>query len=361
MIDYKNNLISVTNSLLKHYNAKTHHQTLPVLDDVLKRNYQHVIVILLDGLGINVLNQLDENSILRKNLKTTLSSVFPPTTVAATNAFLTGKTPYETGFLGWAQYNKFEDVTDTIFLKTNYYSEAKIKDNLYDRLLPEDFLEQIKKVNPDLHVEAIFPKPIQMSTYETLEEQLNRLLMITKGTKSLSYCYYPEPDSTIHTEGISGSKTIEVLNNLDQAITNFKNELDSDVLTIIIADHGLVDIEYVYLEDYQDILNTFYRLPSIEQRTKTFFIQPGQESTFIDLFNKHLQPGFKLYNKKALMDSKILGYGEKHPLLDTFIGEFTAVSVSNKAINYKREDNAFKAHHAGYLECELMIPLIILD
>lgn len=360
MIDYKNNLINVTNSLLKHYNAKTHHQTLPYLDEILKLNYKHVIVILLDGMGINILNNLDKDAFLRQNVKTTLSSVFPPTTVAATNAFLAGKTPFETGFIGWAQYNKFAAITDTVFLKTDYYGDKKITNNLYDLLLKPNFLEQIKEHNPNLHIETIFPKPINGSTFETFQEQLDRLLMITKGESSLSYCYYLEPDSTIHTDGTDGSKTKSMLTKLNHEIKLFKDQIDDDVLTIILADHGLVDIEYVYLENYQDILNTFYRLPSIEPRAKTFFIKAEERHTFEALFNQHFQPGFLLYTKEELLESNLLGYGEKHPLLDSFLGEYMAISISNKAIGYKREEHPFKAHHAGYLREELMIPLIIL-
>lgn len=360
MIDYTNNLINVTNSILKHYKAKTHHQTHPLVDGVLSKNYKHVIVILLDGLGMNILNQLSPDSLLRKYLKTALSSVFPPTTVAATNAFLSGKTPYETGFLGWTQYNPFADATDTIFLKTDAYKKTPIQNNLYDLMLPPDFLEQIKAVDDGLYIEAIFPQPINHSTYETFEEQLDRLLMITKGDRSLSYCYYWEPDTTIHTSGVYGTKTKAVLNRLSDALTNFKDALADDVLTLIIADHGLVDVNHLYLEDHQALLDTFYRLPSIESRATTFFVKPDQQQTFKNLFNQHFQPGFTLLTKEELLASKLLGYGEKHPLLDTFLGEFMAISTSDKAIAINRENTPFKAHHAGLTKEELMIPLIIL-
>lgn len=360
MIDYKNNLISITNSILAYYNVKPHHHTNPILDQVLHLNYKHVIVILLDGMGMNILKNLDENTLLRKNVKMALSSVFPPTTVAATNAFLAGKTPYETGFLGWTQYNLFEDATDTIFLKTDYYTNKPINDNLYDRMLPLNFLEQIKEKNPKLHIESIFPKPINQSNYETFDEQLDRLLMITKGNESLTYCYYHEPDTTIHTNGIHGLKTKEVLKKLNESLTAFKESISDDVLTIVVADHGLVDVNYLYLEDYQEIYQTFYRLPSIESRAMSFFIKPDQTNQFLELFNTHFQPGFKLLTKQELLESNLLGQGLKHPLLDSFLGEYIAISTSNKVIAINREETPFKAHHAGLTEDELMIPLIIL-
>ncbi|MGI6360033.1 MAG: alkaline phosphatase family protein [Acholeplasmatales bacterium] len=360
MVDYENNLINVTNSLLKHYNAKTHHPTLPILDDVLSHNYKHVIVMLLDGMGVNILENLNKDSFLRKNVKMTISSVFPPTTVAATNAFLRGETPYELGFLGWCQYNKFADKTDTIFLKKDYYTDEKINNDLNNLLLRPNFLEQIKEVNKDLHVEAIFPAPINGSDFETFSEQLDRLLMITKGGRSLSYCYFDHPDTTIHRDGINGPNTKEKLEYLNQTIVNFKEKLNHDVLVIIVADHGLIDIKYLYIKDHKEMAETFYRLPSIEDRAKTFFVKPECKDKFVSLFNKHFQPGFILYTKEELLKSNLFGYGEKHPILDSFIGEYTAISISNKTIAYERDENPFKSHHAGLTKEELSVPLIIL-
>ena len=42
-----------------------------------------------------------------------MEAVYPPTTVAATTALLSGKYPIETGWLGWTQY----------FRKSNLYVE----------------------------------------------------------------------------------------------------------------------------------------------------------------------------------------------------------------------------------------------
>jgi predicted AlkP superfamily pyrophosphatase or phosphodiesterase len=360
MINYKNNLINITNSILKHYNTKIHHPTLPLLDDILKRNYKHVIVMLLDGLGVNILNKLDEKSILRRHLKAELSTVFPPTTVAATNAFLIGKTPYETGFLGWSQYNKFEDVTDEIFTKHNFYTGEKIKNNLYDLLLAPDFLKQIQDNNPNLHTEMIFPEPINNSSYKTFDSMLERLLEINEGKDSLCYCYYTEPDSTMHVNGINSEKTLTILNELNFKITNFARKLNDDTLLIIVADHGMTDIEYIYLEDYDEILETFERPPSIESRAQTFFIKEGEKEKFIKSFNKYFQPGFIIYTKEEAYNKNIFGFGQKHPLVDSFLGDYIVISTSNKAIGYKKTEEDFKAHHAGYTKEELTIPLIII-
>lgn len=361
MIDYKNNIINVSNSILKHYNAKTHHNTLPLLDEIFRKKYKHVIVMLLDGMGINVLNMFKDNSIFKKHLKAELSTVFPPTTVAATNAFLAGKTPLETGFLGWSQYNPFADVTDEIFTRSDYFTHDKIKNNLYDYLLKDNFLKLIKKGNPHLHIEELYPAPINGSTYESFDAMLKRLIEITKGEASLSYCYYTEPDATIHMNGLHSEKTIQTLEDLNTKITEFSNKLKDDTLLIIVADHGIVNIEYIFLDDIEEIYQTFVRMPSIESRAKTFFIKENEKEKFEKLFNKHFQPGFKLLTKEEVLNQNLFGFGEKHPLIDTFLGNYIAISTSNKAIEFSKDSSPFKAHHAGYTKEELTIPLIIFE
>ena len=86
--DYDKSIVSLSNSLLKHYGVAQTHPSLKILDDVLKDNYQNVILMILDGMGSKLLeDNLSENSFLRANKTGDIYSVFPPTTAAATIAW----------------------------------------------------------------------------------------------------------------------------------------------------------------------------------------------------------------------------------------------------------------------------------
>ena len=145
---------------------------------------------------------------------------------------------------------------------------------------------------------------------------------------------------------------------MNRSFERFINEIDRDVLLIVTADHGLVDVEEIDLFHYQDLTATFLRKPSLEPRALTFFIKEGLQEKFKDLFNKYFQPGFLLLSKEELLASELLGYGVKHPWLDSFIGDYIAISISNKLIKTSQH-SSFKAHHAGLLKEELEVPLII--
>lgn len=358
--NYQNSILNLSCSILKHYNCFCSYKSIKIVDNYLAKNYQHLILMVLDGLGINIIKQhLTKESGLKKNLKSVISSVFPPTTVAATNSILLAKPPFASGYLGWVQYNKLEDANVVVFKNEDYYNpKNKLKTNLREDILAQDdILTLIKAQNPNLHVEALMPA-FAVDGYDSFDNQLDRLLMITKGKPSFSYCYWEQVDSIVHSDGVKGLKTREIVQNLNRSFERFINEIDRDVLLIATADHGLVDVEEIDLFHYQDLTATFLRKPSLEPRALTFFIKEGLKEKFKDLFNKYFQPGFLLLSKEELLASELLGYGVKHPWLDSFIGDYIAISISNKLIKTSQH-SSFKAHHAGLLKEELEVPLII--
>lgn len=358
-VSYENNIINLTSSILKHYNCFIQYKTIDLVDNYLNKNYNHVILIVLDGLGVNILKNLSEESLLRKNLKHTIDSVFPPTTVAATTAILSGKPPFVSGHLGWVQYNKHEDKNVVVFNNTEAKNPPRrLTTNLKEDFLAyDDIIKMVQKRNKDVHSEAVYPS-FHEEGYETFDEQLDRLLMITKKERSFSYCYYDQPDMTIHIDGINGPKTKEILEKINKSYERFLTEISDDVLVIVTADHGLIDIENIRLFEYPDILSTFRQDPSVESRALTFFIKEDEHEKFKQLFEKYFQPGFLLLKKEELYESNLLGYGIKHEMLDSFIGDYTAISISNKAIQVTH-GRPFLAHHAGLTEEEIKVPIII--
>ena len=114
----KNSLVNLSNSILKHFEAESFHESIPEIDNLLK-GHKKVVAVLFDGMGQNIVRKhLKENSFIRSNYVTTINSTFPPTTAAATTAFLTGKYPIETGWLAWTEYFKDYDRNIILFKNT---------------------------------------------------------------------------------------------------------------------------------------------------------------------------------------------------------------------------------------------------
>ena len=55
--DYTNSILNVTSTILKHYGADSIYPQIPVLEESLKVDSKHVLLVLLDGMGINIINK----------------------------------------------------------------------------------------------------------------------------------------------------------------------------------------------------------------------------------------------------------------------------------------------------------------
>ena len=362
--DYDQSIVSLSNSLLRHYRVKQTHPSLKILDDVLKDDYQNVILMILDGMGSKLLaDNLPEASFLRTNKKGDIYSVFPPTTAAATIAYHSALTPYESGWIGWAcyypQYDEIiENFHNTAFctgkeLQTPAPAETLIK--------YETIYEKITKQNKDVEYYKIFPA-FEKDGCETFEEMCERISKVVQKTnnKKLISAYWTEPDHAAHYNGTQSQIVKETLYNLDKNLAKMMANLKDTVL-IVSADHGLTDIDEIYINDYPEICNMLEKPLCPEARFVTFFIKDGMKENFKKSFEHLFGADFRLYEKDEFLKTGLLGKGKKHPCIDTFFGDFVAVATANKSLRYKgeRTEKHMTADHAGISEAEMVIPLIV--
>jgi hypothetical protein len=74
----------------------------------------HLVFVLVDGLGMNLIETLPADSFLRTHVVMELQSVHPSGTPAALTSFATGCWPAEHGVIGWFTYLADAGVTATI-------------------------------------------------------------------------------------------------------------------------------------------------------------------------------------------------------------------------------------------------------
>ena len=358
--NYKHSIINVSKSFLKHYDLYLKPDTHKGLDQILNKGYKHIIYMLLDGLGVNVLNMhLNPQDFFRKHLKDQITSVFPPTTVAATNAVLAANPPYTTGYVGWTQYFKTEDMHAMVFLDIDFYTGKKSAYSLREKYLSyESITQKIANKHSDVFVSELFPAFMPNGS-QTFDDHVTKLQKIIKThPSSFTYVYWTEPDLSQHEFGIGHEKIKTVIRDLNQKVESLTQGFDDDVLLVIIADHGLIDVTSIDLLKDEKLLSYLKRMPSIEPRATNFYVNENDHVNFKKHFNKQYKGYFKLYSKKALYRSGLLGSGEKHPLIDDFIGDFIAIAHDSYMFGLS-EGKPFKAHHAGLTDQELRVPLII--
>lgn len=358
-IDYDNCLVNLTSSILKYFDCLPEHKTLKIVDDILKKNKpKNVVLFVCDGMGVSILNKnLDKNKFFNKYLVTSIDSVFPPTTAAATTSLMSGLYPNEHGWIGWEAY--YKEINKVIEMLTN-----KIKDtnNKYSSYIAYDYYPYktiFDLINDNTNNKAYCLSKYGSNKFNSLNESNSIIKKIClDNNKNFIYVYYLEPDETMHHNGTESKKTYKIVNKLNDSIDKICKELN-DSLVIITADHGHVNCKTCFLEDYPDLFSTLKHTTSGDSRAIIFYIKKNQKKNFVKCFKKYFNDYFILLSKKEVLNNNIYGFGENNKKFVLNFGDYLAIGISNVVLKYKKCDNILLSNHSGITNDEIKVPLII--
>ena len=357
-VNYKNNIVNFTSSLMKYYGQTSKYPTHALVDFILSKKYKHVAVVLLDGLGMKIIDDnMNNGSILKTHQIIKMNSVFPPTTVAATTAYQTGKAPIESGWLGWHLYLDDTHPSTVLFMNKAFYSEEPIEDFKVQDVIPNTpFYTKLRRAKSY----EIYPS-FKENGVETFKDGIDRLIEITsKDEANFTYFYWDQPDGLMHQFGTTSQVVKVTLMDIEAEIERLKENLPDDTCIFITADHGQVDVKPIYMSEYPDIVDTFEKPMSGEGRFTQFYINPSLKDDFVAKFNEHFKDDFDLYTKEEFIESKISGLFEPHPSIEYSLGNFIAIAKTNYFFEHSSKHEPFKGHHAGCTAAEMEIPLILL-
>ncbi len=363
--NYDECLTNLACSVRKYFGLEYHHKTLDYIDKILEEKQpNNVIVMLFDGMGSRILDRtLDKDSFFEKNKYKEITTVFPATTTAATTSIRTGLNPIEHGWLGWNTYIKPIDKTITLFLKCEKGKQETCEEFLKvkNKLVSTTIADEIEEKGL-YHAKELFPfKTGNATVYSNLDEMFNLVLQETKKPdKKFLYVYNDEPDHTMHDYGADSKIVKELIEERNKKTEELCQKLE-DSLVIVIADHGHIKVDNIFLNDYPELLNMLERTTSIEQRAVSFKVKKEYQQDFVNEFNKLFGNYFKLYNKSEIIESNLFGDGTPNELFEDALGDFIAIAEdSNKCLVTDGDDVLF-SQHAGYTDDEVYIPLIIID
>lgn len=363
--DYQHGLVNLSNSILKHYKLESKHSSLKELDEALsKKDYQTVCLLVLDGMGIDMLeHNLPENSFLRSHIKTSISSVYPPTTTAATISIYSGLTPQEHGYAGWQCYFKEYDRCIELFRNIDFYTQQKVPCSItQDFLNYEKLYEKIEKSGVARGYGVAMPwGNFEIKDFDDICYHISNLSH--QKEKKFILSYWRQPDSVMHTTGCYSQDTKETILNLNNKLEELIETLE-DTLLIITADHGLINIsKATNLNEIKELDDCLRCPPAVEPRTMTFYLKPGMEDIFTKTFNQYFGEEYLLMSSDEYIKQGFLGSGQEHPKLREFVGDYVALALGDTIIQYQTKDGVapvdYKAHHAGLSAKEMLVPLIV--
>ena len=363
--DYIRSILSISSSIMKYYNIKSNYKSLPELDNILNKDYQNIIYLILDCLGDNILkSNLSNDSILKNNKITTITSVFPPTTAAATTAIHSGLSPLERGWIGWMPYFKEYNRAIEMFKGIDFYTREQIvKGNELNDLDYETIYKKICNPNNDIRFHQCFPKFVKNGS-ETFEELCHKIKEICNNNdKNIVSAYWDNPDHTIHKYGTNSNEVKEVLKNIDNNLKELSQSIDNSLI-IITADHGATDVKEIYINEIKELNECLAFPPTIEARFVNFFIKAGMHNQFKQALNDNFKDKYILYTKEEFLKTNLLGIGTPHKRIDSYFGDYIIIMNSDKSIKYTIDGNITKinlADHSGITKEEMIVPLITID
>lgn len=367
--DYDNCIVNLSNSILKSFGAETSAPTLKMADKLLEKEYKNVVVLLMDAMGISILEKhLEPDGFLRSHLAGAYSSVFPPTTVAATTSMLSGLYPNEHGWLGWDMYYPELDKNVTVFLNKEQLREDE-NGELVEPAPAADFNAAFK-YTPYKNIitrinEAGGRAYASMPYLEPFPQDLEAILtrvgdLCSKPEKKFIYAYWNEPDGTMHVKGPDSSVVHDLMHELEDRLEKFASGL-SDTLLLITADHSQIECDNYCLMDYPEILKCLVRMPAVEPRALSFWVKDEYMKEFPDIFRAAFGDRFWILTREEVIGQKLFGTGRDHRLLRDMLGDYLAISVSDATIFLThKEAGLMLGGHAGLTKEEMDIPLLAI-
>ncbi len=361
--NYHDCLTNLACSIRKYFNLDYKHNTLSYIDEVLEsRKPKNVVTILCDGMGANILERaLNKDDFLIKHKIKNLYTVFPATTVAATTSIMTGLNPVESGMIGWDIYFKDLDKVITTFLGSeksdpNHVPLPEAIEYRNKHMITKTIMDDI---NEKGEYKGYIISKFCSTPYETVDEMFEMIKnRCSEPGRKYIYAYNNEPDSTMHLLGSDTPEAIALIKDFNNRIEKLSNEVE-DTVIFVIADHGHINVNHIFLDDYPDIVACLKRNTSLEPRATNFFIKDDKKEEFVSLFNKYFSEYFTLYDMEDVINSKLFGDGKENEIFRDALGDYLAIAKSNMDFIYGGSV-PLKSQHAGYTDDEILVPLVLI-
>lgn len=374
--DYSRCPVNVISSILKYYRKPLAYQSLHELDKELDKFYKNVVLIVLDGMGTDMLERnLPKSDFLRKNHIDNITSVFPSAAVPAMTSFYTGVSPNEHGWLGKSLY--FKEFCRTIDVSTNLDSFTKTPvtkasaaefvmpyETIYDEIAGSIIGEVQPFVITNENV-SIPEKGCIRKTTDRFERVCELIKMICDTSQNtFTFVRWNSPDDTAHKEGCYGDRTAEKLAAISSHIKVLCRDL-TDTLLIITSDHGMKDIsEEIKINYISEIMDCLVIPPFVESRAASCFVKNDRRTDFERAVYNYLGNDFLLLSKSDIIARGILGGGRQHSKIADFIGDYMIIAIADKSIRYltlnAKPKPPHAADHGGLTNEEMIIPLIVV-
>lgn len=360
--------------------------------------YQHVVLIVVDGLGIQLLEDVRATAcahglpdpwatLLDASTPAALTSIVPSTTASALTTLWTGQPPAVHAITGYEIWLKEYGVMMNAITHAPISFAGDPGSMRRAGLLPETFL-RVLTLGPHLaqhgvqafayHVHAIAHSSlstmllaeVKNAGYRTLNDLWVSLRANLRAapTRTYSYAYIGEVDELAHRFGPQDERVLlEVLQlgrQLDLLMEMLRDPALGSTLVLVTADHGHIStpLEPHYdLNNHPRLLDCLAMRPSGENRLPFLFLRSGREDQARAYIEDHWPGQFRVYETGRLLQAGLFGPREAHPLAVERMGDWTLVPQEGAYLWWAPKINHLLGRHGGVSRAEMLVPLLAFN
>lgn len=339
----------------------------------------HYVFVLVDGLGMSILDKLAPDSFLAGHRAAQMQALFPSTTACALTTLATGAWPCEHGVPGWWVYLEEFKLSATALRFVERFAERPLEEfglSAADVFGLPSVWPAVKHAPLSIlgaHiVDSTFSRYARGDTARAGYREIPEAVRIVRDRveqaqrPTFTYLYLPQLDAICHKKGVGHEQVSQLLASLDEQLGNLAEALTGRARIVITADHGLIDVpaeRRFILEEDDPLVTHLICPPTGEPAVPIFHVKSGQEQAFLELFARRFGDVFVFITPDEAEGLRLFGPGELSPLMRRRLGNFIGIAPEPAAIYFRPRVGDFHVHvavHAGMSAEEMNIPLVVL-
>ena len=342
----------------------------------------HLVFVMADGLGMNVVSEMSGSSFIRGHLAAELHSVFPTSTPVVLTSLATGVWPSAHAVPGWHVYLSEIDVIATII---QYVSRSDKKDLAKlgmdaKQAFPvpstvEDFERDTVTFLPKEIANTPFSNYTSGGTphrgYEKLEDAAAAIVSRIGGSAkpTMTQFYVPDVDYATHQFGTDSPQVKATVERLDGILERLATALPDSATLVLTADHGLLDYDksqVFEVEPSDPLVEYLAHEPWGSGRVTSFQVREDRESEFEAEFRGRAGELFYLVTVDETVSLGLFGPGPLSPAMLRRLGTHIAISRGAGVLDFlypstNENEDGFTpvSGHGGLTPAEMLVPLVV--
>lgn len=341
---------------------------------------EHIVLILADGLGLEMLERESGARTLRDHLHGKIHAVFPSSTAVALTSLATGEWPSRHAVTGWWTHLEQIGGPATILKYRRLADDCSLAAL---GVSPEEAFP-VSSLVPQMRrrCQFLMPREIAGSVYsrywtggapatgyESLAGTLNSTMeaVLAADGPTFTYLYIPHVDKEAHQAGPESVGARDAVMAIDRLVADLKAGLGDSATVVVTADHGhlqVSDSERLMIQDADGIPALLASPPSGDTRVVVFHVRPDEHERFEARFREKFGEYFFLLTTDEVEDLALLGPEPLASRTRQRLGDFTAISRGASVLGFhasqaSREALEQRSHHAGLTPAEMLVPLVV--